>query len=522
MLFILSDFIPQNIFIKLEKECQDYSYDSYILFIFKNMISYNIPNKDCIRYIQLVYKYKIQLSPIYNDKNFSQVYNEYLYKNYFGITKRRILKKYKIVDLNDLDLQWKQIIMAIMIITFYDDEARRELNRKSGFSHQKYLREKAYLMKRNNNDKDKVLEYYYTKRRESYARTSEKERAKKKARMRWAKFESKFTKQQLAYNNAQAKKKSRAKRYIELCEKRKYSTLTNAEETRFQYLAKVFKFKTPEITTYIPQHIRLKEYKPLERNNSMANLVKKSMQILKRKIALGTSKEEKEKQKSFNLIVYDQKLKNNITNNDTIITANKITNNNKLSLSTKKMFTLNKTEQKKYQTIQITPLYNSYNNDFNVIKHNVKMDKYKPTSADEFIYKLQQQEQLKQKNNKIEFTQKKKQDIILANKDIKILDIDIQFRTYYDWSNIYQVKILTPCDLFLEISEYEWAYNLQHDINFIPLNMINNSYKDFSQKELRLNLINLDIMQNATEQEKKILQTTYIETQFIKKQLKKA
>lgn len=501
------------------KALPNYTFDNYTLSIFQYMLDYDIPEKDRFAYLQAINIYNIQLQPVYTEDDFFKIYFEYLYKNYFNRIQKRIFNLYQITDINLLSLNQKKLLIAILEIRFIIVEKKREYNRQTGRNQRAYQKLKQKQIEQYGS-REKFLAHERKYRKELREHGENKEHAKKKARMRWAKFESKFTPEQLKYNDLQTQKRSRVKRYIELSDKRKYSTLTNAEEQRFQFLFKLFKFKLPQISMYIPQHVRLKEYKPLERKDSMANLVKKSMKILQRKIALGTAREETNKLQSFNSIIYDKLQHNNDT---TIITINN--NYTPLSANMKAMFSLTNEQQQKYQNISIDPLYTSYNNDYKQITNTVQIDSYKAiqtkTSADEFIQRFKQQEQLKVQDNKISILQQKKQDIILSNKDIKVLDIDITLRTFYDWADIYQVKLLTSCDLFHKISEYEWAWSLQHDVNFIPLNMTNNLGIDFSQKELRLDLINLDIIRNANDEEKEILKTMYIETEFIKKQLKK-
>lgn len=98
-------------------------------------------------------------------------------------------------------------------------------------------------------------------------------------------------------------------------------------------------------------------------------------------------------------------------------------------------------------------------------------------------------------------------------------------KTIQEWSNIYKIK--TNDNSKRKISIYEYAYLIgSGNLNYRLLSDVDPEYKELSSEQAELNeLMFLDvyneIMQNADEIELDILKDKYVETDWVKLQLRK-
>lgn len=606
---ILKQILPDNI---LNKIIVDKVLDNDILELIKLMITNQWERKYIIYYINLINKFNFSIH-VYNTDEFIKAYLYVQYESGATSTEQKVFRRFNIKDINILDLAQQKLILTAFRLERLKITEQKAI-KKAKFDalpieeQQKIIEKKKLYLKQHARSKEQKREIYMRYK----ARHANDFRTKRIIRNRWARFEAKFDPKEKRYWRRIAEKKYRVKKYIELTDKRRYSTLTDSEERFFQWLYKIFKHKIPTVEIQLPQHVRVKEYKPIERKNSMANLVLSSVALLKRRIKIHDATRIKEAKKIDELNKLSRQLDQKIMADDNIITPEKVKLYNKqfaeeIQLHNKQFIdTVNKTKHinntnrvnnntdiilpdnikktnsinnhpivdtnrknifqlaqlnenniydiSKYQEINNRQSYKNYiNNDINrldITKTNnskllnrfhtpidlstpsnnkkndtdnkkIDINNKKPTSANELIARLKEKEFLNKVktaniNNTVEqIKEKQKQQILKRKKDIKVIDIDITTRTFYDWANIYNLKLLSPCDLFEKISEYEFAWHLNYKVTYIALN--NNS----DNKELRLNLINTDIFINATEDEKEILKNTYIETKFIKSQLYK-
>ena len=98
-------------------------------------------------------------------------------------------------------------------------------------------------------------------------------------------------------------------------------------------------------------------------------------------------------------------------------------------------------------------------------------------------------------------------------KDIKIIDVDSTKRSVNEWAKIYHIKIYNNIN-YEVMNEYEFCWNLENTLQYILY-----SDNKANQQELRARLIYLDIINNATEEEKEQLKNKFVITDFIRQQL---
>ena len=103
--------------------------------------------------------------------------------------------------------------------------------------------------------------------------------------------------------------------------------------------------------------------------------------------------------------------------------------------------------------------------------------------------------------------------------DIKwqpIENIDVNRRKPNEWAKIYRMKLIknTLDDLW---TEYEWAYYLMKDLQYVLLPDKNGDYDKANNMELRAMEIKRDLFMGADEGEKYVLQRQYIETEWARR-----
>jgi len=104
---------------------------------------------------------------------------------------------------------------------------------------------------------------------------------------------------------------------------------------------------------------------------------------------------------------------------------------------------------------------------------------------------------------------------------ITVDDIDLSKRKPPEWASIYCIK-LNECDNITELmNEYEFAWNLMHKYKYSLLPDKQGEYDYASMKELRAEMLAMDIYINATSSEKYVLdkEKKYLDTEFIRTQL---
>ena len=113
---------------------------------------------------------------------------------------------------------------------------------------------------------------------------------------------------------------------------------------------------------------------------------------------------------------------------------------------------------------------------------------------------------------------------IINNKEIdlredrKIIDIDLLARPIKEWADIYHLRIVNLYnvdDYNKPVNEYNFAWLLEHELQYVPMDD-----EESARKELRAQLLYLDIIRNATMKEKKQLEEKFIITEFILRKMK--
>ena len=97
-----------------------------------------------------------------------------------------------------------------------------------------------------------------------------------------------------------------------------------------------------------------------------------------------------------------------------------------------------------------------------------------------------------------------------------IENIDVNRHKPNEWAKLYHMKLIknTIDDLW---NEYEWAYYLFKDLKYQPLPDKNGDYEKANSMEMRALEIRRDLFMNADEGEKYVLQTRYIETEWVRR-----
>lgn len=100
--------------------------------------------------------------------------------------------------------------------------------------------------------------------------------------------------------------------------------------------------------------------------------------------------------------------------------------------------------------------------------------------------------------------------------NIKVIDIDISARYISEWAEIFYFKIVNLYDVGnIKVNEYKFAWLIENQLNYY---LLNNPLAE--QNEIRLKLLYLDMIRNASDMEKQILQHRFIVTDFVRKQMK--
>lgn len=104
---------------------------------------------------------------------------------------------------------------------------------------------------------------------------------------------------------------------------------------------------------------------------------------------------------------------------------------------------------------------------------------------------------------------------------ITVEDIDRQKRKPNEWAKIYNIKLIECDDYNALQNEYEWAWEMMHSYKYLPLPDKTGDYELSSEKELRAEMLVMDIYINALPKEKYIFNThkKYIDTDFIRRRL---
>ena len=102
--------------------------------------------------------------------------------------------------------------------------------------------------------------------------------------------------------------------------------------------------------------------------------------------------------------------------------------------------------------------------------------------------------------------------------DRKIIDIDLLARPIEEWADIYHLRIMNLYNVKnynKPVNEYNFAWLLEHELQYVPMDD-----EESARKELRAQLLYLDIIRNATMKEKKQLEEKFIITEFILRKMK--
>ena len=100
---------------------------------------------------------------------------------------------------------------------------------------------------------------------------------------------------------------------------------------------------------------------------------------------------------------------------------------------------------------------------------------------------------------------------------INVSDVDQMKRKPLEWAKIYCVKLIDCPDTDKLMNEYEWAWTLLHNYKYMPI-QDTDDFETAAEKELRAEMLAMDIYLNAEEKEKYLLDKNneYIITGFIR------
>ena len=109
----------------------------------------------------------------------------------------------------------------------------------------------------------------------------------------------------------------------------------------------------------------------------------------------------------------------------------------------------------------------------------------------------------------------------LDNRPLMVIDPDPEKRKPLEWAKIYFIKLVGAQKIQNKLmGEYEFAWDYINLLNYLPLKDDNGEFETYSNFELRAQGLHADMFINATLGEKEALRTKYIDTSFVRRQLK--
>ena len=110
----------------------------------------------------------------------------------------------------------------------------------------------------------------------------------------------------------------------------------------------------------------------------------------------------------------------------------------------------------------------------------------------------------------------------MPNHTLNVTDIDTTKRKPLEWASIYYIKLVGQQKIPNKLmNEYEFAWHyINNALSFVPVLDVGDEFTNFTRLNLRAMELTTDLYVNASLGEKEELRKKYIDTSFVRQQLR--